>query len=70
MKTLLAATFLVASVASVSAMTRPDPELVRYLAAEKAAMLTRAQTLRALNVIHSGDSESDKFTKVHNIASR
>ena len=70
MKALLAATFLVASVASVSAMTRPDPELVRYLGVEKASTLTRTQTLRALSVIHSGDSESDKFRKIHNIARR
>ena len=70
MKTLLAAIILVASVASVSAMTRPDPEIVHFLGAERAATLTRGQTLRVLNVIHSGDSQSDKFKKIQNIARR
>jgi len=66
-KTVLAA-FIIAIATSSSAMTRLDPEIVRYLGAEKAETLTRGQILQALNVIHSGDSESDKFIKVHSIA--
>lgn len=70
MKMFAAVAVLITAVTSVSAMTRPDQEIVRYLGAEKAATLTRGQTVSILNVIHSGDSESDKFSKVHNIARR
>jgi len=68
MKTLIAATILVASVTSVSATA--NPEIARYIGDEQAATLTEAQTLSVLNVIHSGDSESDKHTKLRSLILR
>lgn len=60
MKTLIAATALIASVASASAMTDATGEIERYVGAAEAATLTDAEVLTALNFIHSNDSESEK----------
>ena len=60
MKTLIAATALIASVTAASAMTGGTAEIERYVGAEKAATLTDAEVLTALNFIHSSDSESEK----------
>ena len=68
MKTLIAATALIASVASASAMTNPSAEIERYVGAAEAASLTDAEVQAALQVIHSGDSESEKRAKVRSIA--
>ena len=68
MKTLIAATALIASVASASAMTNPSAEIERYVGAAEAASLTDAEVQAALQVIHSGDSEGEKRAKVRSIA--
>ena len=60
MKTIIAITALVASVASASAMTSSTGEIERYVGSEAAATLTDAEVLAALNVISSGDTESEK----------
>ncbi len=60
MKTLIAVTALVATVGAASAMTNPTAEIERYVDAEAAATLTKAEVLTALNVISSGDTESEK----------
>ena len=60
MKTIIAVTALVASVASASAMTSPSAEIEGYVGAEKAATLTEAEVLTALNYIHGGATESEK----------
>lgn len=60
MKTIIAITALVASVASASAMTSATGEIENYVGAEKAATLTEAEVLIALNYIHGGASESEK----------
>jgi K+-transporting ATPase A subunit len=60
MKTLIAATALIASVASASAMTPANGEIERYVGAAEAATLSDAEVLTALNFIHSSDSESEK----------
>ena len=64
MKTLIAATALIASVASASAMTNPSAEIERYVGAAEAASLTEAQVLTALSVVHSGDTEGEKRAKL------
>ena len=60
MKTIIAITALVASVASASAMTSANVEIERYVGAEQAATLTDAEVLTALNVIHGSGTESEK----------
>ena len=60
MKTIIAITALVASVASASAMTSPSAEIEGYVGAEKAATLSQAEVQTALNYIHGGASESEK----------
>lgn len=61
MKTIIAITALAATVATgASAMTNPNGEIERYVGAEKAATLTEAEVLTALNYIHGGASESEK----------
>lgn len=64
MKTLIAATALIASVASASAMTNPSAEIERYVGAAEAATLSEAQVTTALQVVHSGDTESEKRAKL------
>ena len=59
MKTLIAATALIASVASASAMTSATVELEKYVTPAEAASLSDSQVQVALNAIHSGDSESE-----------
>ena len=60
MKTIIAITALVASVASASAMTSSTGEIERYVGAEAASTLTDAEVRAALNAINSGDTESEK----------
>ena len=60
MKTIIAVTALVASVASASAMTASTSEIERYVGAEQAATLSPAEVLAANNFIHSSDSEGEK----------
>ena len=60
MKTIIAITALVASVGAASAMTDASGEIERYVGAEKAATLSEAEVLTALNFIHSSDSEGEK----------
>ena len=60
MKTLIAVTALVASVTAASAMTNATAEIERYVGSEAASTLTHAEVLTALNVISSGDTESEK----------
>ena len=60
MKTFIAITALVASVASASAMTNASAEIERYVGAEQAATLTDSEVLTALNYIHGGGSEGEK----------
>ena len=67
MKTIIAVTALVASVGAASAMTDASGEIDRYVGAEKAATLTEAQVLTALNFIHSSDSESEKRSFVRSL---
>ena len=64
MKTIIAVTALVASVASASAMTSPTAEIERYVGAAEAATLSDAQVTAALQVVHSGDTESEKRAKL------
>ena len=59
MKTLIAATALIASVASASAMTSATVALEKYVTPAEAASLSDAQVKVALNAIHSGDSEGE-----------
>jgi K+-transporting ATPase A subunit len=67
MKTIIAITALVASVASASAMTSANADIERYVGAEQAATLTDAEVLTALNFIASSDSESEKRAKVRGL---
>ena len=60
MKTIIAITALVASVASASAMTNPSSEIASYVGAEQAATLTDAEVLVALNYIDGDATESEK----------
>ncbi len=67
MKTIIAITALVASVASASAMTNPTAEIERYVTAEQAATLSDAEVATALQAIHSLDSESEKRAAVRSL---
>ena len=67
MKTIIAATALIASVTAASAMTNPTAEIERYVGAEAAATLTEAEVFAALNAIHSSDSESEKRAFVRSL---
>ena len=67
MKTIIAITALVASVAAASAMTNADAEIERYVGAEQAATLTDAEVLTALNFIGGSDSESEKRAFVRSL---
>ncbi len=67
MKSIIAITALVASVASASAMTNPTAELERFVTPEQAATLSDAQVTTALQAIHSLDSESEKRAAVRSL---
>ena len=59
MKTIIAITALVASVASASASVSTF-EIERYVSAEQASVLTDAEVTLALNAIHGSSSEGEK----------
>ena len=67
MKTVIAVTALIASVASASAMTSANGEIERYVGVEKAATLSEAEVLTALNFIHGGATESEKRNFVRSL---
>jgi hypothetical protein len=67
MKTIIAITALVASVASASAMTTSTAEIEQFVSAEQAATLTEAEVLSALNYIHGGATESEKRSFVRGL---
>ena len=61
MKNIIAISALAATIATgASAMTVANGEIAQYVGAEKAATLTEAEVLQALNFIHGSDSESEK----------
>lgn len=69
MKTIIAVSALAATIATGAfAMTNPSGEIARYIGAEKAATLSEADTLTALNYIHGGATESEKRAFVRSLA--
>ena len=60
MKTIIAITALVASVASASAMTASNVEIERYVSAEPAATLTASEAVSSNHFTLPSDSESEK----------
>jgi|GEM_PF-2001947 len=61
MKNIIAISALAATLATgASAMTVANTEIAQYVGTEKAATLTEAEVLQALNFIHGSDTESEK----------
>ncbi len=68
MKNIIALSALAATLATGAfAMTDPNGEIAHYVGAEKAATLTKAEVLQALNFIHSSDTESEKRAFVRSL---
>lgn len=70
MKMIIAATFLLASVASASAGSQNFGEITRYISKAQAMNLSRSQIALAQNYIHSSRSESRKRSYVRSLAAR